>query len=138
MLIKHPTIPIFGENMKTAAGYFTIINGGKISDKLINVKANFAKAMIHKSSVDSNGVARMEHVQEVILPANSSTNFEHGGLHIMFLDLKEPLSAKQSKKVTLIFEIAGELDLKFMTKEAKDHSKMKMEHDADHEHNADH
>ena len=124
MIIKNPTIPIFGEKMKMAAGYFTIINDGGVPDKLIGVKTDFAKAMMHRSSVDNNGVARMEHMKEVIIPANSSVSFEHGGLHIMFLNLKDPLETMQTKEVTLIFEDAGKIDLKFMVKEAKDHSKM--------------
>ena len=132
MIIKNPTIPIFGEKMKMVAGYFTILNVGETADKLIGVKADFAKAMIHKSTVDSNGVARMKHLKEVMIPANSSVNFEHGGLHIMFFNLKHPLETMQTKEVTLIFKEAGQVALKFMVEEAKDYSKMKMDHSKDH------
>ena len=123
ILIKNPTIPFFGKNMKTAAGYFTIINSGEVSDKLTNVKANFAVAMIHKSSVDSNGVARMEHLEDVIIPANSSIKFEQGGLHIMLLNLKEPLVHMETKKITLIFKKAGKVNLNFLVKKATESSK---------------
>ena len=50
--IKHPMIPIFNSKMKTAAGYFTIVNKKNEYDELIMVKTDFAKSMIHLSKID--------------------------------------------------------------------------------------
>ena len=122
IIIQNPTIPVFGKKMKTAAGYLTINNSGEVPDKLTTVKTNFAFAMIHKSSVDSNGIAKMEHLEDIIIPANSSVKFEHGGLHIMLLNLKETLVHMETKKITLTFEKAGKIDVNFLVENTSKHS----------------
>ena len=132
ILIKHPIIPVFGGHMKTVAGYMSITNSSNVQERIMGVKANFATAMIHKSSEDTDGVVRMEHIKEVIIPANSTINFEQGGLHIMFVNLEEKLEPFVDQEVTLIFEKAGELSLTFMVEEANNGSKMDMDHNKDH------
>ena len=133
ILIKHPIIPVFGGHMKTAAGYMSITNSSNVQERIMGVKANFATAMIHKSSEDTDGVVRMEHIKEVTIPANSTIKFEQGGLHIMFVNLEEKLEPFVDQQVTLIFEKAGEFSLTFMVEEAKNGSKMDMDHNKDHE-----
>ena len=113
LTIKHPMIPIFGSKMKTAAGYFTIVNKTNEADELIMVKTNFANAMIHKSKIDNNGLATMEHVEKVLIPSNSSVAFEQESLHIMFTALKEPLEEYMDQKVTLVFKKLGSKEIEF-------------------------
>ena len=116
--IKHPTIPIFNSKMKTAAGYFTIINKENKTDELIMIKTDFAKAMIHLSKIDENGISSMEHVNKVIIPGNSSVVFEQGSLHIMFTQLKEPLEEYMDQKVTLVFKNLGDIVVVFQVEKA--------------------
>ena len=85
--IKHPIIPVFGQKMKTAAGYMTVSNSSNQPEKILAVKTNFAKAMLHESSIDVNGVARMKHIDEVLIPPDSSIQFEHGGLHLSLIHI---------------------------------------------------
>ena len=113
LTIKHPMIPIFGSKMKAAAGYFTIVNKTNEADELIMVKTNFANAMIHKSKIDNNGLATMEHVEKVLIPSNSSVAFEQESLHIMFTALKEPLEEYMDQKVTLVFKKLGSKEIEF-------------------------
>ena len=118
MSIKHPMIPIFNSKMKTAAGYFTIVNKKNEADELLMVKTDFANAMMHKSQIDNNGIAKMEHVNKVIIPANSSVVFEQGSLHIMFTELKEPLEEYIDQKVTLVFKKLGNIEIDFQVERA--------------------
>ena len=127
--IKHPMIPIFGSKMKTAAGYFTIVNKTNEADELIMVKTNFAKAMIHKSKIDDNGLATMQHIEKVLIPSNSSVVFEQESLHIMFTALKEPLEEYMDKKVTLVFKKLGNIEVEFQVEKA---SNMIMNNHNDH------
>ena len=116
--IKHPMIPIFGSKMKTAAGYFTIVNKTNEADELIMVETNFAKAMIHKSKIDNNGIATMEHIEKVLIPSNSSVVFEQESLHIMFTALKDPLEEYMDQKVTLVFKKLGNIEVEFQVEKA--------------------
>ena len=122
-------IPIFGSNMKTAVGYFTIVNKTNEADELITIKTNFANAMIHKSKIDDNGLATMEHIEKVLIPSNSSVVFEQESLHIMFTALKEPLEEYMDKKVTLVFKKLGNIEVEFQVEKA---SSMKMNNHKDH------
>ena len=128
--IKHPIIPIFNSKMKTAAGYLTIVNKKNETDELIMVKTDFAKAMIHSSKVDKNGIASMEHVNKVVIPGNSSVVFEQGSLHIMFTQLKEPLEEYNDQNVTLVFKNLGDIVVDFQVEKAT--QKMNMDNNHDH------
>ena len=128
--IKHPMIPIFSSKMKTASGYLTIVNKKNKTDELTMVKTDFAKAMIHISKIDKNGVASMEHVDKVIIPGNSSVVFEQGSLHIMFTQLKEPLEEYMDQKVTLVFKNLGDIVVDFQVEKAT--QKMNMDNNHDH------
>ena len=127
--IKHPMIPIFNSKMKTAAGYFTIVNKRNKTDELIMVKTDFAKAMMHLSKIDENGIASMEHVNKVIIPGNSSVVFEQGSLHIMFTQLKEPLEEYMDQKVTLVFKNLGEIVVDFQVEKVTQNMNMDNNHD---------
>ena len=126
--IKHPIIPVFGQKMKTAAGYMTVSNSSSQPEKILADKTNFAKAMLHQASIDVNGVARMKHIDEVLIPPNGSIQFEHGGLHIMFIRLEEQLEPYVDQMVTLIFEKAGEIEITFMVEASNKEYKMDMDH----------
>ena len=127
--IKHPIIPIFNSKMKTAAGYLTIVNKKNETDELIMVKTDFAKAMIHISKIDKNGIASMEHVNKVIIPGNSSVVFEQGSLHIMFTKLKEPLEEYNDQKVTLVFKNLGDIVVDFQVEKVTQKINMNNNHD---------
>ena len=127
--IKHPIIPIFNSKMKTAAGYLTIVNKKPETDELIMVKTDFAKARIHMSKIDKNGIASMEHVNKVIIPGSSSVVFEQGSLHIMFTKLKEPLEEYNDQKVTLVFKNLGDIEVEFQVEQATQKMNMKNNHD---------
>jgi copper(I)-binding protein len=122
-------IPIFHSKMKTAAGYFTIVNKRNKTDELIMVKTDFAKAMMHLSKIDENGIVSMEHVNKVIIPGNSSVVFEQGSLHIMFTQLKEPLEEFMDQKVTLVFKNLGEIVVDFQVEKVTQKMNMKNNHD---------
>ena len=127
--IKHPIIPIFNSKMKTAAGYLTIVNKKNEADELIMVKTDFAKAMIHISKIDKNGIASMEHINKVIIPGNSSVVFEQGSLHIMFTQLKEPLEEYNDQKVTLVFKNLGDIVVDFQVEKATQKMNINNNHD---------
>ena len=127
--IEHPMIPIFHSKMKTAAGYFTIVNKRNKTDELIMIKTDFAKAMMHLSKIDENGISSMEHVNKVIIPGNSSVVFEQGSLHIMFTQLKEPLEEYMDQKVTLVFKNLGEIVVDFQVEKVTQKMNMKNNHD---------
>jgi copper(I)-binding protein len=99
-----------------AAGitYMTIVNNGDTPDKLIAGKTPVAAfCELHETSVDENGVMRMRGVKGgyIEIPAHGSAKLEPAGLHVMLVDLKEPLKSDTVFPLTLKFEKAGEITI---------------------------
>ena len=99
---------------KVAGGYVTITNNGSESDRLVAVRADFsADPQLHEMSMH-DGVMIMRPVEGGIeIPAGQTVELKPGGLHIMFMGLSEQLRKDETRKVTLVFEKAGEIDLDF-------------------------
>lgn len=94
------------EGAKVGAGYLTIRNTGTAPDTLVAVEAPFAgRGEIHEMSLTDDGVMRMRALAAgVEIPAGGSVTLKPGGMHLMFLDLKEPLVAGASVPVKLTFK----------------------------------
>lgn len=116
--IIHPHIPAPAASAKVAGGYVSFANGGAEADRLVSVKADFAMAELHKSEVGADGMARMIQQDFIEVPANGSAALERGGLHIMFMDLSQPLTEGTNVPVTLVFEKAGEITVDFAVEAA--------------------
>ena len=96
----------------TLAGYFVIKNTGPADDSLLSIQADFAGlTMLHESFVDSNGVAGMNMVSAVAIPAGQTVELKPGGFHAMFVGLKRELKVGSEVTLTLQFQTAGRIDV---------------------------
>jgi len=57
-------------------------------------------------------VMRMRQVKDIALPANGAVELKPGGLHLMFMNIKAPLTAGETVPVKLKFAKAGEVEVK--------------------------
>ena len=97
-----------------SAVYFVINNPLDAEDTLLRVEANVAEAVeIHMTSMlDEEGdVMGMMPMDNVAVPAGGSVAFEPGGLHVMLVDLNQPLEPDSEVFLRLVFENAGEITL---------------------------
>lgn len=128
--IIHPHIPQPSGGAKAAGGFMAIVNNGSEPERLLGVETTIAaKAEVHESKVDENGVGTMTKVEFVEIPPGQTVNLEHGGYHVMLMGLSGPLTEGELHKATLIFETAGRVEIEFMVdppagKGGMDHSKM--------------
>lgn len=87
----------------TAAGYMTIHNHGKAEQVLVRVETPAAgKAEIHRS-VSAGGIARMEPVPRLAIPAGGEARLAPGGTHLMLVGLKTATRTGQRLPATLVF-----------------------------------
>ena len=92
---------------RPAAAYLTIVNRGRTADRLVAVTSPAAKrAMMHRT-VREGGIMRMRPAGTVPIPAGATVSFAPGGLHIMLMGLKAPLSKGGTVRLTLVFARAG-------------------------------
>ena len=91
------------------AGYLTIKNNGATADKLTGVTADFATVQVHEMKMEK-GVMQMREVAGGLeIPAHSTVKLAPSGYHLMFIDLKHPLTKGETVKATLSFEHAGQV-----------------------------
>jgi periplasmic copper chaperone A len=90
------------------SGYMQIKNASDSDDKLVGVTSDFADAMLHETTMNGD-VASMKSITSVDLPAGSTVEFKHGGLHIMFMNPKQGLKVGDTVNLTLEFEKAGKV-----------------------------
>jgi len=93
-----------------AAFYMEIQNYGNAADRLIGAESSgCGKTQIHETRIDEQGVASMQHIEEIDIPASSTIMFEIGGLHVMCLDKQREFVAGNRIPVTLVFQKSGEI-----------------------------
>jgi periplasmic copper chaperone A len=91
-----------------AAGYMKIKNNGSTPDRLIGGSSDVAsKFEVHEMKME-DGVAKMRPVKGGLeINPGETVELKPGSFHVMFVDLKQPLSAGDHFKATLAFEKAG-------------------------------
>ena len=90
---------------KEGAGYLVLTNKGDEDAKLLAITTSICdKVMIHRSTIDSQGVSRMWPVAKLEIAPGETVRFDPSILHIMFFDIPKPFVAGQKVPLRLIFE----------------------------------
>lgn len=99
---------------KVGGGYLRITNTGTVSDRLTGGSFPLAsKVEVHEMRLEGD-VMRMKAVEGGLeIKPGATVELKPGGLHLMFMDLKEPLKEGQTVKGTLTFEKAGSIAVEY-------------------------
>src|SRR5690242_21085542 len=98
---------------QTAVGYMTIKNNGTTPDRLVGGSIDVASRFQLHSMVMENGVAKMRELNAVEIKPGQSLEFKPDSSHVMFVDLKRPLSKGDHISGTLQFEHAGKVQIEY-------------------------
>jgi copper(I)-binding protein len=91
----------------------TIKNNGTTPDRLIGGAVDVADHFeLHVTTVE-NGIARMRELSEIEIKPGQAIEFKPGGSHVMFVNLKHPLSKGEHINGTLVFERAGKIEIEY-------------------------
>ena len=82
-------------------------------DSILSAKSDCCDAVELHTHTMEKGIMRMRRVDSVPLKANVATVFQPGALHVMLIDIKEPLKAGDKVPVTFTFEKASEQKVVF-------------------------
>lgn len=89
--------------LKTHGAYLTITNHSTETSELIGaVSGNYGEVQMHMSQI-VDGVATMQRMESVEIPAGQTVEFKPGGLHFMLIGAKEPLEEGKTVPITLSF-----------------------------------
>lgn len=90
---------------KTAGAYMELVSATDAT--LVGVETPVAaRAKLHSMSMDG-GVMRMRALERVDLPARKAVKLAPGGVHVMLVDIKQPLKAGDKVPLTLTVRGAG-------------------------------
>ncbi len=90
------------------AAYLTIDNGSDQDNALVGVSSpTFPRIMMHRSET-VDGIARMQHVERIALPAHGSVELAPGGYHLMMATPDPQPVAGERVALTLHFADGGE------------------------------
>ena len=112
--IDHPWSRATPKGAKIGAGYVSIKNTGSTADRLVGGSfADAGKVEIHQMTMDQ-GVMKMRPVAGgVEIKPGERVELNPDGLHLMFIDLKEPLKNGEQVAGTLEFEKAGTVPVQY-------------------------
>jgi copper(I)-binding protein len=118
LTIMQPWARATAGEAKTGAVYLRIGNGGSQDDRLVAASTPAAaKSELHTHIMD-NGVAKMRQVKAINVTAHATVELKPGGLHVMLIDLKQPLREHDSIPLTLTFERAGSVEVEVKVEKA--------------------
>jgi len=114
IVISTPWARATPKSAKVAGGYMKITNTGKQSDRLTGGSFLLSGHIeIHEMAV-SDGVMRMRHLPKGLeIKPGETVELRPGGYHVMFMQLREPVMLGQPVKGTLVFEMAGTVEIEY-------------------------
>ena len=114
LLIEAPWVRATPAGARVAGGYMTITNTGTVPDRLIGGSFPLAARFeVHEMAV-TNGVMTMRELAKGLdIPAGGKVELKPGGLHLMFMDLRNPVAQGQPITGTLVFEKAGSIAITY-------------------------
>jgi hypothetical protein len=86
---ENARIPEAPPGARAMAAYMKVINSDKQTRSITEISSNeFGKVEMHQSIVE-NGVARMQAMETLQIPAQGSIELAPGGMHLMLLEPKK-------------------------------------------------
>jgi periplasmic copper chaperone A len=116
--IVHPWARATAGASTTGAVYMRIENNGDTDDQLVSMTTDAAERVEMHTSTEDNGVASMQKVDAIDLPAHSTTEFKPGKYHVMLVGVDPPLREYDTFKMTLVFAKAGRVEVEVYVEEA--------------------
>jgi periplasmic copper chaperone A len=107
IMAMHVWAPPSLAGARNGAAYLTLMNHGSEPERLLAISTPVAEAAeIHREEM-TDGIMRMRPAGPLSLAPGESVTLAPGGLHVMLLRLKRPLTPGESFPLTLSFDHGG-------------------------------
>ncbi len=107
-------------DQQTTAAYMNIHNTNDKPYRLVAVVSDAARMVQLHEVKETDGVARMQQVDFIDLPAKKNTALQPGGYHIMLIDLMKPLNPGDTIDFTLVYNDGSRTELTMPVKDVRD------------------
>lgn len=116
--VDNAMVRLLPPGVPNTAGYFSITNTGSEERVLVGAScAAVKKAELHDHQM-VDGMMKMVHQQQVVVPAGHTLTFQPGGLHLMLFGLQAPLKEGQQIPFTLMFANGEQVEVSAVVKSA--------------------
>lgn len=114
LLIVHPWTRATPDGATVGAGYLTITNNGKETDRLTGGAFEGSDHVeIHEMKMDGDKMTMRQLKDGVEIRPGATVKFNPGSYHLMLLGLKKPIAKGPNIKGSLTFEKAGSVDIDY-------------------------
>ena len=104
LIIENPYARATPPNATNSAIFMTIKNTGNEDRTLVSASTSIANKVELHTVIKTDDMMKMREVDTIEIPKNQDVMLKPGGLHIMLLDLTQPLKEKEFIDVTLNFK----------------------------------
>ncbi|WP_422421851.1 copper chaperone PCu(A)C [Pseudomonas sp. GZD-222] len=111
LLVSHPWSRELPVDLPGGSAYFTVLNQGAQTDRLIAVSSSRAQHATLHAQAGSEGMMTMQDVAGMDIPAHTEVAFKPGANHVMLTGMQQSLKAGEQFPLTLEFEKAGKLEV---------------------------
>ncbi len=87
-----------------SAVFMSLENPSGEGQALVGAESNVSEFVELHTHVEEEGIMRMRRIDKIEVPAGATVTLQPGGLHVMLIDLKQPLDEGDVVDLTLIFE----------------------------------
>lgn len=94
-------------------GFVKLTNTSKKDIRLTKASSDLSKKLELHTLIKDGDIMKMREVKDILIKANSSTVLKPGGLHLMFMSLKDTLKLDKEVPVTLYFSDSSHLRVNF-------------------------
>ncbi len=85
--------------------YMKVTNNGAAAERLTTISGNVSKAIEIHQTVEESGIMKMQRQKAgIVIPPGEMVAFSPNGLHVMLVNLTEPLQEGQTFPLILHFE----------------------------------
>lgn len=104
VVVHEPYVRLAPPNAQATGAFMVLKNGSDRELKLVKADNPASQITELHTHINDNGVMRMRQVQEIVIPAKGEAVLKPGGLHVMLINMKGPLSEGQIVPITLTFD----------------------------------
>ncbi|WP_316358371.1 copper chaperone PCu(A)C [Devosia sp.] len=99
-------------NAPVGGGFLTIENTGTEADRLVSATSEVAgETQIHEMAMEGDVMKMRQLADGLEIPAGETVVLAPGGVHIMFMGLKQAFVEGETVAVTLTFEKSGSVEV---------------------------
>jgi periplasmic copper chaperone A len=108
LLIEEAYVRGLPPSVKNTSAYMTITNTSDTSMVLTGAKSDIAESVMVHRTESNEGMMSMHHMMSAEIPAHGQLVLETGGVHLMIMGLKSPVSPGDIIEITLSFDDGAE------------------------------